>query len=177
MEYLFETEHLKVRAFGPSDAPDLYQIHLDEEVKKWFPNESYADIDEAAQAIRFYADCVHHQHLPYVLAVVLKSTGELIGDAGGNQAEEDAGEIEIGYVICKKYRGKGYATELVKAMTVYIAETFAIHTLYGRVMYGNQASARVLEKSGYAFVRQEWTVEDGPSGHQTLVYSKNCGSA
>ena len=83
MEYLFETEHLKVRTFGPSDAPDLYQIHLDEEVKKWFPNESYADIDEAAQAIRFYADCVHHQHLPYVLAVVLKSTGELIGDAGG----------------------------------------------------------------------------------------------
>ena len=31
--------------------------------------ENYADLEEAQDAIRFYADCVDHNKLPYVLGV------------------------------------------------------------------------------------------------------------
>ncbi len=34
MEYIFETEHLKIRKFVIDDARVLYQNHLEEEVKK-----------------------------------------------------------------------------------------------------------------------------------------------
>ncbi len=64
MEYIFETEHLKIRKFGLDDAQCLYKNHLEEEVKKWIPNESYADIEETKEAINFYIDCVNNQHLP-----------------------------------------------------------------------------------------------------------------
>ena len=114
MEYIFETEHLKFRKFEIEDAQCLYEIHLEEEVKKWIPNESYADIEETQSAINFYVDCVNNKHLPYVLAVELKETGDLIGDTGVNEVEGHLGEVEIGYVICKMYSGKGYATEIVK---------------------------------------------------------------
>lgn len=174
MAYVFETEHLVVRKFAAEDAQALYENHLEEEVKSWIPNESYADIEETQGAISFYTDCVNQGKLPYVLAVELKQTGELIGDTGINEVEGHSDEVEIGYVICKKHSGKGYATELVDAMTRFAVSSFGIKVLYGRVMRGNQASVRVLEKNGYGFAREEMGAEDDPYGKGMLIFKKEC---
>ena len=174
MEYIFETEHLKIRKFEIEDAKCLYENHLEEEVKMWIPNESYVDMEETKGAIKFYVDCVNGKHLPYVLAVELKETGELIGDTGVNVVEGNPDEVEIGYGICKKYSRNGYATELLKAMTEFIKRTFGINILYGRVMRGNNASVRVLEKNGYEFVREEFGAEDDLYGNGMLIYKKEC---
>ena len=172
MEILFETERLAVRKFRDEDAQQLYENHMDDAVRKWFPNECYADVAEALDAIRFYADCVDNGHLPFVLGVELKETGELIGDTGISEVEGKPDEVEIGYVICRKYRGKGYAAELVKAMTEFSFSSFGINAVYGRVIHGNSASARVLEKNGYAFVTEEFGAEDDLFGNGMLVYMK-----
>lgn len=172
MQYMFETEHLRIRKFEIEDAQSLYENHLEEKVKKWIPNESYSDIDETKGAINFYADCVNNRHLPYALAVELKETGELIGDTGINEVEGKIDEVEIGYGICNKYSGKGYATELLKTMTEFIVSTFGMNVLYGRVMRGNNASVRVLEKNGYKYVTEEFGAEDDPYGNGMLIYKK-----
>lgn len=172
MDNMFETEHLIIRKFKINDAQCLYENHLEEEVKKWIPNESYADIEETQSAINFYTDCVNNKHLPYVLAVELKETGELIGDTGVNEVEGKTNEVEIGYGICKKHSGKGYATELLGAMTQFIVSTFGMNVLYGRVMRGNNASVRVLEKNDYIFVKEEFGAEDDPYGNGMLIYKK-----
>lgn len=172
MEIMFETAHLRVRQFESEDALSLYKNHDEAEVKKWIPNESYADLEEAQNAIKFYIRCVSRKQLPYVLAVELKETGELIGDTGANQVEGNPSEVEIGYTICKKHSGKGYATELVASMTEYIAATFGIYTLYGRVIRGNLASMKVLEKNGYVLIGEETDAEDDPYGNGMLVYRK-----
>lgn len=172
MDYMFETEHLRIRMFKREDSLDLYVNHLEEEVKKWIPNESYADVKEAQEAIEFYNDCVNRQRLPYVLAVELKETGQLIGDTGVNEVEGRVYEAEIGYTICEKCNGKGYATELVNAMTKFIVSAFGMHIMWGRVMHGNIASVRVLEKNGYIFVKEEFGAVDDPYGNGMLVYKK-----
>lgn len=172
MDNMFETEHLIIRKFKINDAQCLYENHLEEEVKKWIPNESYADIEETQSAINFYTDCVNNKHLPYVLAVELKETGELIGDTGVNEVEGKTNEVEIGYGICKKHSGKGYATELLGAMTQFIVSTFGMNVLYGRVIRGNNASVRVLEKNDYIFVKEEFGAEDDPYGNGMLIYKK-----
>ena len=172
MKTVFETEHLIVRKFTLEDTRSLYANHLDERVRKWIPNESYADMAEAEEAIRFYADCVEGGRLPYVLAVVLKETGELIGDTGVNEVEGKPGEVEIGFTIFPDFRGKGYATEVVSGMTGFTVSEFHMHTLYGRVLHGNDASVRVLEKNGYGFITEEQGAEDDPYGNGMLVYRK-----
>ena len=63
-DYLFETKHLRIREFENSDAQRLYENHLEEAMKMWIPNESYADIAETQDAIHFYVDCVNNGHLP-----------------------------------------------------------------------------------------------------------------
>ena len=172
MDYLFETRHLRVRPFKPEDAERLYANHCEDAVKKWIPNESYADLNEAAWAIRFYRDCVDRKALPYVLAVESRESGLLIGDTGINEVDGHPGEVEIGYTVCQAYSGRGYATELVAAMAAFCEKELHVRVLYGRVMRGNDASVRVLEKNGVAFVRMETGAEDDPEGRGVLVYRK-----
>lgn len=58
------------------------------------------------------------------------------------------------------------------AMTDFIVSTFGIKELYGRVMHGNNASVKVLEKNGYVFVKEEFEAEDDPYGNGMLIYKK-----
>ena len=76
--------------------------------------------------------------------------------------------------FAKKYSGNGYATELVEEMTRFSCENFGVHVLYGRVMHGNDASVRVLEKNGYSFISDEFGVEDDQYGKGMLIYRKEC---
>ncbi len=175
MEKMFETERLIVRRFRNGDAQELFENHRDDEVKKWFPNECYADLNEAQEAICFYADCVDKGHLPFVLGVELKETNELIGDAGISEVDGKPDEAEIGYCIGKKYRGKGYATELVNAMVRFVVSRFDMKVIHGRVVHGNQASVNVLEKSGFQFVEEEFGAADDPYSKGMLVYQWTCG--
>jgi hypothetical protein len=59
IEYIFETEHLRIRKFKIEDA-----IHLYNEMEQWIPNENYTNIEEARKAIKFYANCVDKKHVP-----------------------------------------------------------------------------------------------------------------
>ena len=97
MENLMETRRLYIRKLSEGDARELYENHLDDEVRKWFPNECYADEEEALDAARFFAECVEKGQLPFVLAVELKETGELIGDTGISEVEGKPEETEVGY--------------------------------------------------------------------------------
>lgn len=170
MKTVFETENLIIRGFREEDARQLYENHMDDEVRKWFPNECYADTDEALDAIRFFAGCADNGRLPFVLGAELKETGELIGDTGISEVEGKADETEVGYCIGKPYRGKGYATELLRAISDYAASRFGIRVICGRVVHGNEASVRVLEKNGYQFEKEEFGTEDDPYGRGMLVY-------
>ena len=161
MEILFETERLAVRKFRDEDAQQLYENHMDDAVRKWFPNECYADVEEALDAIRFY-----------VLGVELKETKELIGDTGISEVDGKPDEAEIGYCIGEKYRGKGYASELLDAISAFVVSRFGIRAICGRVVHGNEASSKVLEKGGYQFVQEEFGAEDDPYGNGMLVYRK-----
>ena len=172
MDIMIETDRLAVRKLRDGDAQALYENHLDDEVRKWFPNECYADPEEALDAIRFFAGCVEKGQLPFVLGAELKETRELIGDAGISEVEGKPGETEIGYCIGEKYRGRGYASELLDAVSGYAASRFGIRAVCGRVVRGNEASVRVLEKNGYQFVREESGAEDDPYGNGMLVYVK-----
>ncbi len=173
MDIFFETERVLARKLGPEDAARLYENHAEAKVKKWFPNESYVDIRETKDAIQFFSDCAEKNRLPFVLAIQLKETGELIGDTGVSEVEGEPDSLEIGYQICEKYSGKGLATEVLKAMTVFSFSRFNAKAIYGRIVHGNAASARVLEKAGYMFVKEEYGAEDDPYGNGMLVYKRD----
>ena len=57
---------------------------------------------------------------------------------------------EIGYWLGEPFWGRGIATRAVRALTEWVFATTPLVRLYAHVFEWNPASARVLEKAGYA---------------------------
>ena len=78
--------------------------------------------------------------------------GEAVGGIGYTLLSDvDRRSAEIGYWLGEKFWGRGIATEALIAVT---DRAFADHDLcrvFAHVFDWNPASARVLEKAGYAF--------------------------
>ena len=120
-----------------------------------------------------FVPCLRAQEqIPYVLAIVLLETDVLIGDIGVNKFWDGSGKVEIGYSICEAHQRHGYATEAVAAMSAFAAAKFPIGTLYGRVLYGNDASCKVMQKSGYCYLGTEAGAKDDPYGKGMLLYAR-----
>lgn len=170
VDYLFKSTRLGFRILNKNDAKFLLKNHNESSFKQWFPNECYTDVDEALEAINFFSDCAGNKILPYVLAIELLRTNELIGDVGVNEIEGQSDKVEIGFSICEKYQGFGYATETLTAMSEFIVENFFINSLYGRVINGNDISCKVLQKCGFKYKDIELEANDDPYGNGMLVY-------
>lgn len=67
--------------------------------------------------------------------------------------DEDGKAAEVGYWLDGRHTGHGYATLATTALSKYAAPKF--QRLYAEVVDGNEASARVLERSGYQQTARE----------------------
>ena len=58
---------------------------------------------------------------------------------------------ELGYWLSQEFWGRGIMTEAVAAFTDFCFEKFQLRRIYAEPFANNPASARVLEKAGFAF--------------------------
>ena len=73
-----------------------------------------------------------------------------MGGVGIHAREDVHGHTaELGYWLGDSYWGKGYMTEVVKAVIPYAFETFGLHRLEACQFGWNGASGKVLEKAGF----------------------------
>lgn len=77
--------------------------------------------------------------------------GEAVGGIGF-VVEQDVAcrSAEIGYWLGEEFWGRGIATDALIAVTQYAFSTYDLCRLHAHVFEWNRASARVLEKAGYA---------------------------
>ncbi len=85
-------------------------------------------------------------------AVVLKATGELVGDCGLTiQTVEDVPELEVGYHIKRGHWRRGFATEAALACRDFAFTTLDRDRLICISSPGNNASQGVAKKLGMTF--------------------------
>ena len=149
---LLETERLHLRKYTLDDVEKNYLYSQEESRKKGIPNEVYADIQASKENIEFILSMYEKSDFPYVYAIVLKDTNEYIGHVSLSRIPEG---IEIGYAICEKHQGKGYATEIVKAYVAWGKKELGLEKIYGEIYPDNSASRKVLENSGFSFVKTD----------------------
>ncbi|SMD38944.1 Protein N-acetyltransferase, RimJ/RimL family [Reichenbachiella faecimaris] len=88
-----------------------------------------------------------------LMPVYLKESDEFIGWAGLKFLDETS-KIEVGYRFDKPYWGMGLATEITKAVVSYAREKLGIQQLVAVTDLENEASKKVLLKSGFKFLNQ-----------------------
>lgn len=157
---LFETERLIVRRYFLSDAPSMALIANDPAVaahlRATFPS-PYTLSD--AETFLTMACTPKGTSYPERNGVFIKPHSEgnpgatplFIGSIGIiPYVGEYSRTWEVGYWLGKSSWGKGYATEAVKAFTVWLFETWPELNRLEAVAEGkNEASIRVLKKSGF----------------------------
>jgi [ribosomal protein S5]-alanine N-acetyltransferase len=115
--HILQTQRLSLREFALDDLDALAAILGDPETMRYYP----APFDRAAVADWIQRNRIRYLHHGFGLwAMVLNSTGELIGDCGlVRQTVDGADEIEIGYHVRRGLWGQGYASEAAQACREY----------------------------------------------------------
>jgi RimJ/RimL family protein N-acetyltransferase len=160
MNKLLETDRLIITEMTMDMAPDVHINSLDEDTRRFVPDEVFETLDDAKETIEFLMSQYGSMEGPLVYAVIIKDENKNIGYVQLVPIGE--GKWEIGYHIAKAFTGKGYATEAVKAFLPVMSEKFGTNEVYGIRLKENAASGRVLEKCGFeTFFTGEGAYHDG----------------
>lgn len=147
-----ETNRMILREFTPADAEKTYLYSIEKSRGLGIPSEVYASIEEAAENIAFIMSKYEQNALPLVLAIDLKESQEYIGHVSLSNIKHG---VEVGYAVCERHQGAGYATEAVIAFVEWCRHHYRLDKIYGLAVPDNIASKRVLEKAGFAFLADD----------------------
>ena len=141
-----KTERLFITEFTLDMAEAVHLNSLDEDNRKFNPDEVFETIEDAKDTVEFLMSVYDNGDGPLVYPVVLLD-GTNIGYVQAVPMDDD--KWEIGYHIGKNYTGKGYATEAVKAFLPVIMDQLNITEMLGICVVENKASVKVMEKTGF----------------------------
>ncbi len=145
-ELLIKGENIIITKMDMSMAEDVWQNSLDEDNRRFVPDEVFETLDDAKEVVQSLIDCYESEDGPFVYAILRKEDNANLGYVQLVQIEEG---WEIGYHIAKRYTGHGYATEAVNLFLQYLKNNTKIKEVYGVALSDNLASRRVLQKCGF----------------------------
>jgi RimJ/RimL family protein N-acetyltransferase len=156
-----------LRRFRPDDAATFVAYRSDEQVARFQSWDAPYPLAEGERFIKQIAR--QHPDTPgewFQFAVVLRSTGQLIGDCAAMPHADDPRQCEIGFTLSREHHGHGYATEAVRLLLDYSFGKRGKHRITAYCDPRNTASVALLERLGMrreahlresTWAKGEWT--------------------
>lgn len=149
---IHQTERLLLRPWTEADAPALFRLASDPLVGPATGWKPHRDEAESLKTIRDILSA------PETYAVLLRETGEIIGDISlmigpENSSLAKDGEAELGFWLGSGCWGHGYIPEAARALIRYAFTACGVHTIWGGYFEGNEKSRRAQEKCGLRYVQ------------------------
>ena len=157
-----KTARLELKPLDEKDRESMIRLAEDRQIKKTY---MFPDFADRAQKDAFYdrllALCESGKR--FIFGIYLQ--GKLIGML--NETETDGKSIELGYFIDPEYWNRGYASE---ALVTAIDELFrrGFKRVCAGYFEGNDASRRVMEKSGMKPTKEEAVISYRGVDHRCL---------
>jgi len=147
-----ETERLILRRFEYSDIDSMLRNWIADEQTQWDYGEPCYSTPEAVRELFDKKYIVSYSGNDYYRwAVIEKESGECIGQIAYFLLDTKNRHGEIEYVIGPAFRGKGYATEMTRAVIAFGFEKINLHRIEIDCRTANEASRRVIEKCGLTY--------------------------
>jgi ribosomal-protein-alanine N-acetyltransferase len=152
-----ETARLVLRPFEDADAEPLFPLAANPAVTRFTLWDHHQTIADTRGFVGPYARSRYAEGVPEPLAVCLTADPRRwpVGTVGVFWASRPNRVMELGYWLGEPFWGAGYAAEACRAVVAYAFAAHAPERVQARVIVGNDASARVLEKVGF---REEGTL-------------------
>lgn len=165
MKKTIKTERLNIKPYEESDRADLSEILTNEEINKTFMIPDFKREEELEKMVNRIID---YSYLDEHFERGIYLDDKLIGFV--NDVGIEGGEIELGYVIHPAFQGKGYATEMLKAVIDELLQTKFSKVITG-VFIENTASIRVMQKCGMQRIDKEEDIVYQGINHHCIYFS------
>jgi ribosomal-protein-alanine N-acetyltransferase len=154
-----QTERLRLRPYTIADEAELFDVFADPYARQFYPE--MADRGKVKGWIEW--NLRNYDQLGFGLwAMELKVDGRFVGDCGLTyQDVEGRQELEIGYHVHERERGKGYATEAARACLDFGFAHTSCQSICSIVRPSNTASCAVAGRVHSA--RREFVKRDQPA--------------
>lgn len=150
-KYSFQTKRLGFRFVQKADLDYLVELNVDPDVRQFFPDgvQNRKQTEERMQDFMSF----HEEHgLPCFLMFELE-TNEFVGRCGFGPIE--TGEIEVGYLLHKRFWGKGYASEALMFLLEWAKENIQTDYIIAFAPVEHIASSRVMQKCGMLYYKND----------------------
>lgn len=163
---LISTQRLNLRLLTPADLPDLIDFHGDSESVRYIPWQvrSQEDVKSWFERAKNYTSLRNEDgHL--LLAIESAELGRVIGQVNASLLPDGNNTASVGYILAPQARGKGYATEAVRALVDFLFRDEAIHRVVLDIDVRNLRSTKLAERLGFRleathiendFLKGEW---------------------
>ncbi len=147
-----ETERLILKAMEEKDAESILKIKGDKETAWWSDDFRCYDLDDAVDFIVWGNEEIGI--LQY--GIFLKDSDDVIGYVQVKipKATGIRNERELGYVLSKEYRRRGYMSEAVNAICNHLFLDKTIWRITLEILPDNLPSLGVARKCGFSFVEE-----------------------
>lgn len=143
------TVNLELKEISWNDLEDIHRLYSIPEVDEFNTLGIPDNIEQTRENIRpMIEDQKNEIRKFYSWKIVLCKTAEFIGMAGMTLSNDKFRLGEIYYKLDPYFWGRGYATEVSKALIKAGFDIFYLHKVEAGVATANLRSIRVLEKSG-----------------------------
>ena len=147
-----ETERLILRRFEYSDIDSMLRNWIADEQTQWDYGEPSYETPEAVRELFDKKYVVSYSRDDYYRwAVIEKKSKEYIGQIAYFSVDTENQHGEIEYVIGSSFQGKGYATEMTKAVIAFGFDKINFNRIEIDCRTENEASRRVIEKCGLTY--------------------------
>ncbi|HNX15066.1 MAG TPA: GNAT family N-acetyltransferase [Oscillospiraceae bacterium] len=152
-----KTERLTLRRFTYEDADDMLKCWIsDEKVQALYGEPAYKTKEAVIELLDKYIGGYERMNY-YRWAIILKETGECIGQIAFFLVDDKNHFVEIEYCVGTLFHNRGFMTEAVNAVIRFGFEQLNLHKIQVSHKAGNIPSKRVIEKCGFIY---EGTLRD-----------------
>ena len=166
------TDRLILRELTLADASSILRLRSNEEVMKYINRPLIKTLEEAESWIGLIVSALQKgDGITWGIAF-RESPAKSIGNIGIWRIEKENYRGEIGYMMEPPHQGKGLMSEALRKVIDYGFSQLKLHSLEAQIDPRNDASGRILEKSGFekeAHFRENYFLRG--SFADTAVYS------
>jgi RimJ/RimL family protein N-acetyltransferase len=173
------TKRLRLEPLGPAKASDLWRVHHEDEVSRWYGAEK-PSLEQAGQWAKHMGDSWRFHGVHKWIAYD-RATGEVVGRGGLSRTpvDDDWGQLyaflppepwvrvahenrspftahanwlEIGWALRRQFWGSGYASEIGRAGLAYAFDVLGMQAVVSCTVRHNARSRAVMERIGMSYV-------------------------
>lgn len=142
------TDRLLLREFTADDWQNILVYQSDPEYLRY-----YTWTERTPEAVQRFINMFiewrqAEPRIKFQFAITVKGDPTAIGIVGIRKDSHDSHEAAIGYELAREQWGKGYATEVARAMLDFGFTELKLHRIAADCVPENTGSAHVLEKIG-----------------------------